>query len=984
MKIKKSIQIIFPLAVFLLLTGIIMLVGKREIVYKREVFQNHIASSANEVARGLEYWVNSYAAVLEAFRDRWMERTDRSQKRFEGFAHIYMKRFPDFERIYLLDRMGVIRLAAPLEGNIGTDMHDSPGARYFVEVEESLKTGSTGVVNLPQGGIEFSICVPLVKRGKRAGYINGIIRLDSLIFCRMARYPEGDFHLHLFFGKNEVFSTGSATDRAHKLQSVNIPLRIVNQKWRLELVPGRSFDARMKNTLLLISLSLGLMMSAGLGFLIFFLIKRIERHIQAKDEISHLYLYNRALIETNPDPMVIFDKKGLILDSNRAMVQAVGKRHEGLTGTLFGDYFTDPKRAHEGVQKVFKAGIVQDYELVMKGQDEAETIVLYNASVYKEKNGEIKSALAVARDISIRKQAEKELKATNKQLEHAIERTNEMAVEAEVANIAKSEFLANMSHEIRTPMNSIIGFTDMLLDTNLDEDQFDYANTVKRSGESLLSLINDILDFSKIEAGQLDFEEIDFDPELLAYDVCEMIRPKIETKSIEILCRIGENLPSMVKGDPTRFRQVLTNLMGNAAKFTETGEIELSLDIEKEKDDRIKLHAAVRDTGIGISKEKLAAIFMAFQQADCSTTRKYGGTGLGLSISKKISELMGGEVWAESPSDCRLSIEDCRLEDGKSETGQPAIPLSAGSTLRSDQSPGSVFHFIVWFGKAKKKEAKRFTPVSLSDKKTLIIDDNQANLDILTYFLESVKMRVVTFTNVENAAPAFKKAFESGNPFDLCILDIQMPGTSGYEVAKEIRNWEMSLVTGHSSDGSKATRIPLIALSSLMERDAKKCEEAGFDGFLSKPIRREKLYQMLEKIIEMRNGNKKDTTLHIPQSAIRNQIMTQYTIREEIPEDFDLIFMDIQMPEMDGMEATREIRKWEEKASKQVSSIPIIAMTAHAMEGDREMCLESGMDDYITKPIKRELVFEILEKWVLNKEELDGIDQALLINRMAI
>jgi signal transduction histidine kinase len=192
----------------------------------------------------------------------------------------------------------------------------------------------------------------------------------------------------------------------------------------------------------------------------------------------------------------------------------------------------------------------------------------------------------------------------------------------------------------------------MLLDTSLDKDQIDYSRTIKRSGVALLSLINDILDFSKIEAGELDFEDIDFDPELLAYDVCELIRPRVGSKPVEILCRIGDNLPSHVKGDPGRFRQVLTNLMGNAFKFTESGEIELSLDVEEEKDDRIKLHAAVRDTGIGIPEDKLFTIFSPFQQVDGSITRKYGGTGLGLSICKKISELMGGDVWAESPLDC--------------------------------------------------------------------------------------------------------------------------------------------------------------------------------------------------------------------------------------------------------------------------------------------------------------------------------------------
>ncbi|MEA2039642.1 MAG: ATP-binding protein, partial [Thermodesulfobacteriota bacterium] len=234
-------------------------------------------------------------------------------------------------------------------------------------------------------------------------------------------------------------------------------------------------------------------------------------------------------------------------------------------------------------------------------------------------------------------------------LEEAYNQLAEARKEAETASISKSQFLANMSHEIRTPMNAVIGFSDMLIDTDLDETQTDYAKTIKRSGDALLSLINDILDFSKIEAGELQFEDVDFDPELVTYDVCDLIRPKIGSKPIEVLCRVGDNVPSLVRGDPTRFRQVLTNLMGNAPKFTESGEIELSLYVEEERDEEVKLHAAIRDTGIGIDRDKLSHIFDQFQQADGSTTRKYGGTGLGLSICKKIANLMNGDVWAESP-----------------------------------------------------------------------------------------------------------------------------------------------------------------------------------------------------------------------------------------------------------------------------------------------------------------------------------------------
>lgn len=607
---------------------------------------------------------------------------------------------------------------------------------------------------------------------------------------------------------------------------------------------------------------------------------------------------------------------------------------------IFGGVFVRPiRKLHEGTERIASGDL--DYKVGTNATDEIGQLSRAFDLMTENLKKTTTSIANLNEEIAERKRVEKELADAKEQ--------------AEIANRAKSNFLANMSHEIRTPMNSVIGFTDMLLDTNLDESQIDYARTIKKSGEALLSLIDDILDFSKIEAEELKFEEIDFDPELLAYDVCQIIHPRIGSQPIEILCRIADNLPSNARGDPARIRQVLTNLMGNASKFTEEGEIELSLKIDEEKGDRIKLHATVRDTGIGISDERLSSIFEPFHQADTSTTRKYGGTGLGLSICKKISKLMGGDIWAES-----------------------------------EVNKGSTFHFTVQLRKAKGKKAKRFTPVSLAGKKALVVDDNQTNLDVLRYILGKVDVQTVALRNPKEVLSTLRAALEDGDPFDFCIMDIQMPYMDGYEVAKQIRDPNYPF---HN--------LPLIAISSSMGRDSDKCKEVGFDGYLHKPVFRDRLYRMLERVIvERKRESKKD-------EGEREKILTQYSIREEMkravrillaednpinqklahmmltkagyqvevantgkeavekfmasPEDFDLIFMDVQMPDLDGIEATKVIRE------KGFTTIPIVAMTAHAMKDDKKKCLHSGMNDYITKPIKRELVFAVIEKLIFNK-----------------
>ncbi len=665
--------------------------------------------------------------------------------------------------------------------------------------------------------------------------------------------------------------------------------------------------------------------------------KKLTQEVQARrateQALEQEQFLLHTLLETLPDNIYFKDRESRFMRIGRAMASRFGLADPAdAIGKNDHDFFTEQhaNQARRDEEALMLSGEpIIDLEEKETWADGRITWASTTKLPLRNDAGELVGTFGISRDITQRRQAQLALR--------------EAKEAADAANRAKSEFVANMSHEIRTPLNGIIGMTELALDTDLSSEQRDYLETVAQSAEALLLIVNDILDFSKIEAGKLELEMTEFQLHDTLDNTLHTLALRAHKKGLELAYYVSADVPNCLIGDPVRFRQIVTNLIGNAIKFTQQGEVVLNVRVEQFDSNQVTLHVQVTDTGIGIAADKQRSIFEAFTQADASTTRRFGGTGLGLTISAYLVQRMSGKIWVES-----------------------------------DEGKGTSFFFTATFGWKDEPSPRELDDHRdrLRGVKILVVDDNQTNLRILHEMLGAWEMQPTAVSSAKEALATIVQAAHDGTPYEVCLTDYHMPEMDGFSLVQQIRAHQDVCAT-----------IVLMLTSGSMPEDAERASALGITAHLLKPVRQSRLLTCLEAALLGEAVDRsiqiaaEDTSRQLPPLHIlvaEDGLVNQKLVRELLhkrghrvtvvsngqeavdtsgTQQPDVVLMDVQMPLMDGIEATRQIRARELNTGRHV---PIVAMTAHAMKGDRERCLQSGMDQYVSKPLRVDQLFEAI------------------------
>ncbi len=863
----------------------------------------------------------------------WMPRiVDRDRRAYEHAYGPIMEGGPDAghqaaaRAVYFPVRY--LETESPRPG-VGFDGASDPTRRAALErAIEDAESQATPPVTLAGSGEPGLILYQPVFAGRAVavtnarertvmGVVAGFYRLDSLLASLRESVPAGT--------SLQVFQDGTPISGSRQLdRGETSTVDVIGRNWSVRVASSQS-PSLMPIGILLTGAALALLVALMLRQAFTretYALTMVDARMRERDAAQEDLLVQtdrlQSILDHTTTTIAVKDRDGRYLVANAEMLRWMERAEHEVLGATDEQLLPADRAAaaRETDLKVLRTATLQQFEQV-SGERTYDVVKI----PLKRADGAVYATATMATDITERKLA----------LSDAVE-----------ASRSKSEFLANMSHEIRTPLNGVIGMTELLLDSELTVEQRDHAQTAVRSGEALLGVIDDILDFSKIEAGKLELDEHEFDLREAVEDVSAMLAPQAHGKGLELMAWIDEDVPSTVIGDRFRLRQILTNLLSNAVKFTERGEVAVRVSMAA-GDDVMRVRFAVTDTGIGISADAIGRLFESFAQADSSTTRRYGGTGLGLSISRQLVELMHGEI-------------GCVSEPGA----------------------GSTFHFTVQLGAATARSAHRARQRLASALRVLIVDDSATNRAIVHAYLRARDVRCQSAATGAEALDLMHSAARAGEPFELVILDHQMPGMDGIELARAIT----------ASPMLRASRQ--IMLTSTADRHAS-AREAGVLHYLTKPVRRARLLEVVAEAMGTLLSSPGELDTPEPASArpraqsvlvVEDNTVNQYVIDAMLSKrgftvdcaengreglamlaagDYALVLMDCQMPELDGYEATAAIRSLEARSGGRV---PIVAMTANAMSGDREHCIAAGMDDYLTKPLRPEQLDDVLNRWL--------------------